>query len=178
MPGTIKPRLSWNLRDWLSSPNSKSLSWCEGDRTLLYITVNAEPLLRSPLMTSDIKPVFIFWPCGVFAGGKRDRVLCGARTESCWWVIYISMSVFCKCRVKLVWDWGLGSLSPQCAWKGLKGMGWDQGRMGRAMLDVILEGGDLCVAGWRSRGGTSFCALQKAQWIWASGSRVALESCQ
>ena len=52
-------------------------------------------------------------------------------------------------------------------------MGWDQGRMGGAMLDVILGGRDLHVVGWRSRGGTSFCTLPRA-----SGSRVALESCQ
>ena len=43
--------------------------------------------------------------------------------------------------------------------KVLKGMGWDQGRMGRAMLDISLGGGDLRMCGWRSRGGTSFCAL-------------------
>ena len=41
------------------------------------------------------------------------------------------------------------------------------------MLDVILGGGDLRVVGWRSRRGTSFCALPRA-----SGSRVVLESCQ
>ena len=52
-------------------------------------------------------------------------------------------------------------------------MGWDQDRMGRAMLDVSLGGGDLRVVVWRSRGGTSFCTLPRA-----SRSRVALTSCQ
>lgn len=39
--------------------------------------------------------------------------------------------------------------------RGLKGWAGTRAGMGRAMLDVILGGGDLRVVGWRSRRGAA-----------------------